>query len=271
MKRKIFLWVALGGITVVGLAPYASMGKIGPSVATMTFNIFNPGADEQNTTAFYSNGTAYCAGNLPIYSVEYTGDGQVVGPSTTYGMGSPWTLLSSFSSTSYTNGTSCGTNCLKVVFGSKNTVFTVDTRGTKPLRTIDVNFSQPCGTAQGCPGPAGSPTVFGGSIKTPGLYEVFLDFAYTSMAVCSSTACPEAQPAFAKFWFTDPNDSSVTWRIDWSHLRVLRMSSNTWYFIGDDCDGSQVAGLSKLSGSRTQPKAVLNGYYEIPFFLSASQ
>ncbi len=113
--------------------------------------------------------------------------------------------------------------------------------------------------------------MFGGSINTPGLYEVFLDFAYTSMAVCSSAACPEAQPAFAKFWFTDPNDSSVTWRIDWSHLRVLRMSANTWYFIGDDCDGSQVAGLSKLSGSRTQPKAVLNGYYLIPFFLSASQ
>jgi hypothetical protein len=63
----------------------------------------------------------------------------------------------------------------------------------------------------------------------------------------------------------------VTWRIDWAHVRVLRLSSTTWYIIADACDGSQVAGLSKLSGSRTLPKAVLNGYYKIPFFVSANQ
>ena len=193
----------------------------------------------------------------------------MLGPLTAYDMGLPWTLATGFATSSYTNGANCGTNCLKVVFGSKNTVLTVDTRGASGPRTIQVNFTQPCGTAQGCPGPAGSATVFGGSVKTPGLLEVFLDFSYTSMAVCTSTGCPEAQPAFAKFWFTDPTDASVTWRIDWPQLRVLRMSTNTWYVLADACDGSQVAGLSKLSGSRTQPKAVLNGYYLIPFFVSA--
>ena len=98
---------------------------------------------------------------------------------------------------------------------------------------------------------------------------IMLDFPYTSMAICSSRACLEAQPAFAKLWFADPNDSSVTWRVDWTYLRVLRMSQNTWYILADSCDGSQIARLSKLEGARTQPKATPNGYYLIPFFIEA--
>ncbi len=87
------------------------------------------------------------------------------------------------------------------------------------------------------------------------------------MGVCSSTACTQAVEGFAKFWFTD--NSGTQWRIDWATVRVLRMSSNTWYFIADACDGTQVAGLSELTGTRTQPKTVFNGYYLIPFFFSA--
>ena len=273
MKRRLLVWTILLGIILPGSLFLAYGGKGGASSGSpLTFNIFNPIVDEQNTTAFYNNGGTFCSGlNNPVPGIAVFGDGRVTGPASAYDMGSPWTLASGFATTSYTNGTDCGTSCLKVVFGSKSTVLTVDTRGASGPRSIQVNFNQPCGTADGCPGPAGSSTVFGGYVNTPGLLEVFLDFAYTSMAVCSSTTCPEAQPAFVKFWFADPTNSSVTWRIDWAHVRVLRLSQTTWYILADACDGSQVAGLSKLSGSRTQPKAVLNGYYKIPFFVSANQ
>jgi hypothetical protein len=273
MKRRLLVWTTLLGILLPGSLYLAYGGRGGTSSSSsLTFNIFNPIVDEQNTTAFYNSGGTFCSGLInPVPGIAVFGDGRVTGPLTAYNMGSPWTLAIGFLTTSYINGTDCGTSCLKVVFGSKGSILTVDTRGASGPRSIQVNFLAPCGTADGCPGPAGSSTVFGGSVNTPGLLEVFMDFAYTSMAVCSSTTCPEAQPAFVKFWFADPTDSSVTWRIDWAHVRVLRLSSTTWYIIADACDGSQVAGLSKLSGSRTLPKAVLNGYYKIPFFVSANQ
>src|SRR5579859_2947708 len=274
MKRRLLVWTILLGVLLPGSLYLAYGGKGSTSSSSpLTFNIFNPINDEQDTTDFYHNGTQFCLGTAnPVDGIALFGDGKAPAPLTTYDMGSPWTPVPQLAtSTSYTNGTDCGTSCLKVVFGSKSTVLTVDTRGASGPRSIQVNFSQPCGTVDGCPGPAGLSTVFGGSVNTPGLLEVFLDFAYTSMAVCSSTTCPEAQPAFVKFSFADPTNSSVTWRIDWAHVRVLRMSSTTWYIFADACDGSQVAGLSELTGSRTQPKAVLNGYYKIPFFVSANQ
>ncbi len=240
------------------------------STTALTANIFELVIDEQNTTAFYNNGNTFCSGLYnPVQTSLLTGDDRVLGPTSAYGFGSPWTLFTTgLSSTSYANNGSCGSNCLKVQFNSNNATFALDTRGTAGPRAFTLNFTEPCLT---CAGPAGSPSVFGGSVTTPALLNVFLDFPFTSMSVCSSTTCPEAQPAFAKLWFTDPNDSSVTWRVDWSYLRVLRMSSNTWYFVGDECDGSQVAGLSKLTGNRTRPKTVFNGYYLIPFFYAAVQ
>ncbi len=261
------------------LLPTADAGKGGGSTP-LTLTLYDSVVDEQDTTAFYNNGTAFCSGGF-LQNSEFQGDRQVTGSSTAYDFGG-WTStagLVSLVSTEYAHNADCdsATNiCLRVQFDSNNKTLTFDTRGTSGPRTVTVSFAQPCNLT-GCPGPAGNPEVFGDgnlsttadqSLTTTGLLNVFLDFPYTSMAVCSSTTCPEAQPAFAKFWFTDPNDSSVTWRIDWQFLRVLRMSTNTWYLIADDCDGSQVAGLSKLQGSRTRPKTVFNGFYLIPFFVS---
>lgn len=273
MKRTLLVWTIFLGILLPGPLYHAFSGAGGASSgSSLTFNIFNPIVDEQDTTLFYHNGSTFCSGlNNPVPGIAFFGDGRVTGPNTAYDTGLPWTQAIGFATTSYVNGTDCGTSCLKAELGSKNTVLTVDTRGASGPRSIKVNFSQACGTAQGCPGPAGSSTVFGGAVNTPGLLEVFLDLSYTSMAVCSSTTCPESEPAFVKFWFADPTNSSVTWRIDWAHVRVLRMSSTKWYIIADACDGSQVAGLSELIGNRTQPKTVMNGYYKIPFFVSANQ
>src|SRR5579864_4388803 len=181
MKRTLLVWTILLGILLPGSLYFAFSGMGGASsTSTFTFNIFNPIVDEQNTTAFYNNGSAFCSGlDNPVAGIAFFGDGRVTGPSTAYDMGLPWTQAIGFATTSYVNGTDCGTSCLKAELGSKGSVLTVDTRGASGPRTIQVNFSQPCGTAQGCPGPAGSSTVLGGSINTPGLFEVFLNLSYT--------------------------------------------------------------------------------------------
>jgi hypothetical protein len=86
--------------------------------------------------------------------------------------------------------------------------------------------------------------------------------------VCSSKACPEARQINTKLWFNDA--SGAQWRVDWAAIRVLRISTRTWYFVADACGGSQLAGLSKLEGTRTKPRDVLNGYFLIPMFFSAT-
>jgi len=228
--------------------------------------------DEQDTIAFYSD-PSYCSGSPdplepPDGPAACSGDAVEAGPTEAYGL-SFWTASSGLVSTNYSDNTDCGQFCQRANLSSDYKTLNLDTRGTSPARALKLDFTRPCNDP-GCP-PAGSTTVFGGHLTTNGLLNVFLSFPYTSMAVCSSTACPEAQPAFAKFWFTDPSDSSVTWRIDWQYLRVLRMSDTTWYIVADACDGTQVAGLSKLQGSRTRPKEVFNGSYKIPFFLAATR
>lgn len=275
MGRRVAIYLCVLVFSLAGflLTVYAARNPSSTSSVSLIAYVYDQVVDEQDTTSFYHNGTNYCPGsNFPIqFSLlqgDHVTDPNFAAPTDAYTFGAPWTTASGLSSTAYADGDSCGNNCLRVQFASSNKTFAFDTRGTSGPRKLTVNFFQPCGTSQGCPGPAGDPSVFGGSVTTAGLLDIFLDFPYTSMAVCSSTACPEAQPAFAKFWFTDPSNSSVTWRIDWSYLRVLRMSSNTWYVVADECDGSQVAGLSQLVGNRTQPKTVFNGYYEIPFFIA---
>ncbi len=271
MVRKAGVCIGLLAVLLVGSLPVVRAGGTSSTsgVSLVAF-IYDMVIDEQNTTAFYHNGTAFCDGTVnPVQASAMTGDSLVAGATSAYGFGSPWKAFTSLTSTAYSDGTDCGTNCLQVQLAQSSKTFTVDTRGTAgPPRTLKISFANPCGTTQGCPGPAGNPSVFGGSVTTAGLLSIFLDFPYTSMAVCSSTACPEAQPAFAKFWFKD--SSGNTWRVDWTYLRVLRMTNSTWYIIGDACDGSQVAGLSQLIGNRTQPKTVFNGYYEIPFFIAAN-
>ena len=138
-----------------------------------------------------------------------------------------------------------------------------------PTRTFNLNFQNSC-DLPGCPAPAGSETVFNnGLLTTPALLNIFLHGGYDGMEICSSQACPEAEIAVAKLWFSDPANSSVTWRVDWTYLRILRMSPDTWYILADSCDGGQIAGLSKLEGNRSRPKTVFNGYYLIPFFIEA--
>lgn len=240
------------------------------SVVPLNIHAYDSVVDEHDTTTFYSNGTAFCSGStVPVDISAFAGDHSPAGPTSAYDVGAPWTTASGLSSTTYAHNSDCGNNCLRAQINTNSKIVTLDTRGTIGPRQLSLDFSNACGLAQGCPGPAGDPTVFGGSVSVDGLLDVYLNVPYTSMAVCSSTACPEAEPAFAKFWFLDPSDSSVTWRVDWNYLRVLRLSSSTWYIIADRCDGTQVAGLSKLTGNRNRPKTVFDGYYLIPFFYSA--
>lgn len=256
----LFLWGA-------SMAPPAakSATKSGPS---LNLALYDSIVDEQDTTAFYNNGIRYCSStSTPLGPAGFSGDSVSAGSTSAYGFGAPWTLSPGLTSTLCSDGTDCGATCLRAQLSADLKVLNLDTRGTSPLRTLALDFTQPC-TDPGCP-PAGSSTVFGGHLATPGLLNVTLSSPYTSMAVCSSVACPEAQTGFGKFWFTDPNDSSVTWRVDWRFLRILRMSASTWYVVADACDGTQIAGLSKLTGSRTNPKVTFNGSYKIPFFLAA--
>lgn len=272
MRRRIVLSSILGGVVLGALLSVAYMGKAATTSSPLTALIYDQVVDEQNTNAFYNKGAQFCEGSsVPVQDSAFSGDSLELGPTTAYDFGAPWTLAAGLTSTSYADGTNCGTNCIRVTFAAHQKIFAFDTRGTTGPRTLAVSFAQPCGQVDGCPGPGGDPNVLGGKATVSGLLNVSLDFPYTSMAICSSAACPEAQPAFAKFWFADPSDPSVTWRIDWAYLRVLRLSQTTWYIIADACDGSQIAGLSKLIGKRTQPKTVFNGYYKIPFFFAAHQ
>ena len=272
MKRIHFLGVlVLVAVLATALLPSLFAAKhVRSSVVPLNIHVYDAVVDEHNTTAYYNNGTAFCSGSAAsVASSAFAGDHNPAGPSTAYDLGAPWTTATGLSSTTFAHNTNCGTNCQRAQINTNSKIITLDTRGTSGPRTISLDFSNSCGQAQGCPGPAGDPLVFGGSIATEGLLDVYLNFPFSDMAVCSSTACLEGEPAFAKFWFADPSNSDVTWRVDWNYLRVLRVSQSTWYIIADQCDGTQVAGLSKLTGKRTRPKAVFNGYYTIPFFQAA--
>lgn len=268
--KRIHLAGALVLVAVLTVALLPSLFAKKPvrsSVVPLNFHLYDSVVDEHNTTAYYNNGTAFCSGSAAsIATSAFSGDHNPAGPATAYDTGAPWTTATALSSTTYAHNSNCGNNCLRAQINTNSKIITLDTRGTSGPRTLSVDFSTPC---QGCPGPAGDPTVFGGSVTAEGLLDVYLNFPFTDMGVCSSTTCPEAEPAFAKFWFADPSNADVTWRVDWNYLRVLRISESTWYILADQCDGTQVAGLSELIGKRTRPKAVFNGYYLIPFFQAA--
>lgn len=177
---------------------------------------------------------------------------------------SPWNPVSPLASGLYENGTfpASTSSSLRVEFNTNNKNFLIDTRTTaKPVRTFTVDFTSPNQPAVNTP-------PFGATISTPGLFEVLGASSLTSMQVCSSKDCPESRNIRAKFWFEDPSASDVMWRVDWQFIRVLRISSSTWYFIADACDGSQVAGLSELTGNRTRPREVNSGTYLVPLFIS---
>ena len=269
-KPSFWVRTSLWAMVLLAAAPLAiHAGKTTPLKA----NVYNWVVDEQNTTAYYNNGSPFCSSTqteAPYFVGDYPAR---PGDTTSWNFtGSPWSPVSGTSSL-YVHNDDCGPNCLRVLFDANNKVLSLDTRGSRlngtgPTRTLTFNFTQPCSMGS-CGVPGGSSTVFGTGTRTDAmLLNVFLNFSYTTMGICSSAACQEAEPAFAKVWFSDPADASTTWRVDWAFLRVLRMSLDTCYVIADSCDGTQIAGLSKLVGNRTRPKTVFNGYYKIPFFFS---
>lgn len=245
-------------------------GGTGTSVS-VSMDFFDQVVDEQDLNSFY-NTSGSCPGSSTLIDLAaYAGD-LSNGPTESYGFGTPWTLSSSLSSSRYVNGADCNSStgvCLGAKLNHNNKTLSLDTRGTLGPRTNKVDFRFPCFDCS-LPGLDVS-SLFGTSIvMTPGLISVFLDIPFTSMEICKSKACFEAQPAFVKFWFDDPQgDPQLTWRVDWPYVRVLRMSENTWYILADGCDGSRVASLYRLHNNKKRVSTSLQGYYLIPFFLSA--
>ena len=263
-------WLTIALLLVLpGSVFGAKGGKAQPTV--LNVDIYNDVVDEQDTNAFYGSTTGqFCSGSPafvqpPAFSGEVAGTGSL----TAYGeSGSPFPSYS-VTSTVYSDGTDPNFNPISAKFDANAKILSLDTRGTLGPRTETVRFDEPCNDCGGLP--AGDPTVFNSApVTEPMLLNISMTSPYTSMAICSSAACTEAEPAFAKLWFADPSDSSTTWRVDWANLRVLRVNATTWYILADACDGTQIAGLSKLIGNRTRPKTVFNGYFKVPFFIRAT-
>lgn len=231
-----------------------------PSSLPLTMSLYTTFVDEQDTNLYFNNP------NICPYFDQVTWDSNLLpdalnGPTNEWDFFN-WNVKSGFQSGIYDNGTNCaGSSCLRAEFSTSYKVFSLDTRTTTPLRKLTIDF--------GDPQPGTSISSLGALVTTPVLFQVSGTDAFTSMGVCSSHACPEARQIATKLWFDDPSAADTQWRVDWAAIRVLRVSSNTWYFIADGCGGSQVAGLSKLVGTRTKPRETLNGYFRIPLFFSA--
>jgi hypothetical protein len=263
-KNMIAAWRTLLAVSLVAALPLAvEAGKPGGSTSSVPLqaHIFTQVLDEQSTTGYYNNGTEFCSGNVLPTDVSGLLPDSAPGPTTAWTSGFPWTALAGFTSATYDNGAQCLTTgaCLRTEFNTSDKNFTLDTRTTLPQRTITVDFSDPYQNAI----PLGLPT----PLTTPGLFQLLGTSAFTSMGVCSSRACPEAKLVAAKFWFNDPVTPDVQWRVDWRSIRVLRVTATTWHFIADACDGTLIAGLSKLEGNRTKPRESNQGRYLIPLFV----
>src|SRR6266436_5488110 len=102
MARKGWVCATLLTVLAMGLVHFTDVGKAATTVTQAVATIYNPVFDEQNTTAFYNNGTAFCSGlNNPVQSSALLGDPFVVGPMTAYQFVGPWTSTSQLSSSSY--------------------------------------------------------------------------------------------------------------------------------------------------------------------------
>ncbi len=236
----------------------------------MNANFFNSVVDQQTNIGCPNPPLV----QPPLFSGDITADPYAIGPTAAYS-DSPWTPTPE-SSVAYLNGKDCSPKgtCLSVNLNKNQSTFSIDTRysqdsTTGKPRNLVLNFSQPC--ASGCPYGPGPVNPFGvNPLPTPGLLSVFLTVPYTQMATCSSTDCPEAEPATARFWFDDPNgNTNLQWRVDWTYVRVLRMNANTWYVLADTCDGSQIATLYRLANNKKNATLSRQGQYLMPFFVSA--
>jgi len=236
--------------------------KPGPSTSSvpLTVSVYTQFWDEQNTNVYFNNPET-----CPFYD-QVKWDSNLLpdaldGPTSQWDFFN-WNVKSGLQSGVYDNGANSATgSCLRAEFSTSDKVFSLDTRTSTPLRKLTVDL--------GDPQPGTSIPSLGALVTTPALLQVSGTDSFLNMGVCSTNACPEARQIATKLWFDDPSASDVQWRVDWRAIRVLRVSSNTWYFIADGCGGSQLAGLSKLTGNRTRPRETLNGYFLIPMFFSA--
>ena len=267
MKRTLQLALA-AVVLVVPLAAEAAK----PSVVPLKARVFGTVVDEQDTvTYFHDGGVTGCpdasiapstlfSALIPDAVAEVIPEWNVTG----------WTSTAGITAGIYNNGSYCASSsaCLRAEFNSGDKTLSIDTRTTAgPLRKFTLDLTDAWDLVNDHP-VVNVPAV-GSTVVTPGLFEVLGSSALTSMGVCSSRACLEAREYPAKFWFLD--SAGATWRVDWTHMRVLRVSTNKWYFMANDCDGSQVAGLSKLEGTRTRPREVNQGYFLVPFFISVER
>lgn len=243
---------------------------------SMIMDFFNPVVDQQ-TSIGCSNPPLL---QSPGYSGGSTSDPYALGPTTAWNM-LPWPQPPvAVASVQYADGVDCNPStgtCMSVQLNKNLSTLSVDSRNsldstTGQPRYMAVNFNNPCPQCPYGGGPAnpfGSP---GGITNTPGLLSIFLTIPFTNMGVCTSTDCPEAESGTARFWFDDPkHTANLQWRIDWGYIRVLRVSSNTWYAMADGCDGSQVATLYKLANNRKSTSISRQGSYLMPFFISGVQ
>ncbi len=245
-------------LCVLGALPFCPLaGKLVPSSIPLRADFFTTFVDEQNTNAYF-NDPNIC----PFYgqAIEYSNilPDTLAGPTSAWGY-VPWAPKSGLQSGTYDNSTT-----LRVEFSTNDKVFSLDSRGSVPLRKLTLDFTHPYGTISDV-------TFAGSSVATPVLFQVSGLDPLTTMSVCSSTACPEARQIATKLWFDDPSAADTQWRVDWAAIRVLRVSSNKWYFIAGQCGGSQLAGLSKLVGTRTKPRETLNGHFLMPMFFAAER
>jgi hypothetical protein len=235
----------------------------------LTAKVHSTVVDEQNTSLFLGDPYA-CAGGTEVDVAALAPDA-AAGVTTTAWNFFNWSPFPDVPAGVYDNRTFCGTGtCLRAEFNSSDKTFSLDTRVTgNPQRTFSVAFNEPWDLANDQPATHVPP--WGPALSTAGLFEALASSSISQLAVCTNAACKEGREIQAKFWFTDPNNADVTWRLTWNHMRVLRVGPTTWYFLASACDGSQVAGLSRLEGSRTRPRETNQGYYLIPFFISADK
>ena len=265
MKKTIPSALAVAILAI----PLAAVAAKPASNVPLTAKVHSTAVDEQNTAVFLNDPYA-CAGGTEVDVAALAPDGAATVTTDTWNF-TPWTSYGPVSAGVYDNKSFCGTGtCLRAEFNSSDKTFSLDTRVTgNPVRKFNVAFDEPWDLANDLPATHQPP--WGQALSTAGLFEALASSSISQLAVCSSAACMEGREIQAKFWFTDPNNSAVTWRLTWNHMRVLRVGPTTWYFVASACDGSQVAGLSKLEGSRTRPRETNQGYYLIPFFISADR
>src|SRR5258706_5667704 len=266
--RNLSLRGVVVSLSVLALAPLAAPAAkpAAPSTVALKATVYSTVIDEQDTVAYFHDGGVTGCPDAPLIDAAgITRDAAAVTTASAWNFFN-WNAVADPAGI-YDNGSYCAStgSCLRSEFNSSDQTFTLDTRTTaNPLRKFTLDFTDPYNPDPNAPS-------FGPSLTTAGLFEVLGSASMTGMAVCSTRACPEAREIPAKFWFNDPVASDTTWRVDWLHIRVLRVSLSTWYFIADACDGSQVAGLSKLVGSRTKPRESNQGLYLIPIFIGAEK